>query len=100
MAEELNFHLLELARAERKVPRSNFIPEAFAHLGDTERDANTRAIEHVFEIHENSLGSFGTKERGVLLRSHRADNRLEHQIEFARLGKRPRLIGFRRENLA
>src|SRR4051812_1732440 len=100
MAEELNFHLLKLARPEREVPRSNFVAKTLAHLSDAEWDANSRAIEHVFEIHKYALRRFRAKKRSVLLGAHRADYRLEHEVEFARLSERARLIGFRRENLA
>ena len=52
---------------------------------------NARAVEHVFEIDEDALGRFGAQERGVFFAAHRADDRLEHQVEFARLGERARL---------
>src|ERR1041384_6266318 len=65
MAEELDLHLLELARSECEIPRRNFVAETLAHLGDAEWDADTRAIEHVFEVHEDALGRLRTKESGV-----------------------------------
>ncbi len=36
----LNFHLLELPAAEDKIAGSNFIPEGFANLGNSEGDLN------------------------------------------------------------
>ena len=99
MAEELDLHLLELARAEREIPRRDLVAKALAHLGDAERNADARAVEHVLEIDEDALGRLGAEEGRVLLGAHRADDRLEHQVEFARLGERARLIGLGREHL-
>ena len=39
MAEELDLHLLELARAEREIPRRDLVAKALADLGDAERNA-------------------------------------------------------------
>ena len=61
---------------------------------------HARAIEHVFEIDEDALGRFGAKKRRVFFGAHRADDRLEHQVEFARLGQRARLLGFGGEYFA
>ena len=88
MAEELDFHLLELARAKREVPRRDLVAEALADLGDAEGNADAGAVEHIFEIDEDALGRFGPQKRCVLLRAHCTDDRLEHQVEFARLGER------------
>ena len=43
---------------------------------------------HVLEVDEDALGRFGPQEGGVLLAAQRADDGLEHQVEFARLGQR------------
>ena len=53
----------------------------------------TRVLsQHVLEVHEDALGRFGTQERGILFAAHRADDRLEHQVEFTRRGQRARLV--------
>ena len=85
MAEELDLHLLELARAEREIPRRDLVAKALAHLRDAERHAHPRAVAHVLEIDEDALGRFRPQERRVFFAAHRADDRLEHQVEFARL---------------
>src|SRR3990172_2591929 len=87
VAEEFDLHLLEFARAEREIPRRNFVAEALADLRDAERNLHARTIEHVLEIDENALGRFGPQERRVFLAAHRADDRLEHQVELSRLGE-------------
>ena len=75
MAEELDLHLLELARAEREVARRDLVAEALAHLGDAERHADARAVEHVLEVDEDALGRLGPQEGGVFLAAQRADDR-------------------------
>src|SRR5690606_2777399 len=66
MAEELDFHLLELTRTKRKVARRNFVAEALAELRHPEGNANAGAVEHVFEVDENTLCRLGAEEGGVL----------------------------------
>ena len=95
VAEELDFHLLELARAEREVPRRDLVAEALAHLGDAERHLHAGAVEHVLEVDEDALGGLGAEEGRVFFGPDRADDRLEHQVEFARLGERAEFLGFR-----
>ena len=90
MAEELDLHLLELARAEREIPRRDFVAKALADLRDAERNPHARAVEHVLEVDEDALGRFRPQEGRVLFAAHRADDRLEHQVELARLGERAR----------
>src|SRR5262249_26098405 len=84
MAEKLDLHLLELSRAERKIPRRDLVAEALAHLSNAERHTNAAGIEHVFEVHEDALRSLGTEERCTLLAAERADIGLEHQVKLAR----------------
>ena len=98
MAEEFDFHLLEFAAAEREVSRRDFVAEALADLADAERNAHARAVDDVFEVDENALRGFRTQERGVFFAAKRADRRLEHQVEFARLGQRADMFGVRPEN--
>src|SRR5215831_19000552 len=59
MAEELDLHLLELARAKCEIPRRDLVAKALAHLSDAERHADATRIEHVFEVHEDALGGLG-----------------------------------------
>src|SRR6478752_1878020 len=61
--------------------------EALVHLGNAERDAYACAIEHILEIYEDALRRFRPKERSILLGAHRADDCLEHQVKFSRLGE-------------
>src|SRR5947209_2838037 len=67
MAEKLDLHLLEFARAEREIPRRDLVTKALAHLGDAERHANAGAIADVAKIDEDALRSLGPQERSVLL---------------------------------
>ncbi len=99
MAEKLNFHLLELARAKRKVSRRNFVAETFADLRNAEWNPHTRAVANVFEVDENALGRLGTQENNVILAAQSADDRFEHQVEFARRCQRAERLGVRSQYL-
>ena len=85
--EELQFHLLELAAAEREIARIDLVAERLADLRDAERHLLARHAEDVVELRENDLRGFGAEigDAGAVL--DRADERLEHQIELARLGE-------------
>ncbi len=87
MAEELHLHLLELARAEGEVPRRDLVAEALADLRDAEGNFHPRAVEHVLEVDEHPLGRLRPQEGRPLFAGQGADDRLEHQVEFARLGE-------------
>src|SRR5580700_1983446 len=86
--EELHLHLLELARAEDEVARSDLVPERLADLRDPERRLLARELQHVLEVDEGSLLLLRSEvsHRAGLL--HGADGRLEHQVEVARVGER------------
>ena len=99
MAEELDLHLLELARAEREVPRRDLVAKALAHLGDAERHADARAVADVLEVDEDALGRFGPQKAAPSSPRQRADDRLEHQVELARLGERAERLGVGAEHL-
>ena len=73
MAEELDLHLLELARAEGEIPRRDLVAKALADLGDAEGDLHPRAVHHVLEVDENALGGFGPQEGRVLFAAQGAD---------------------------
>src|SRR5436309_679718 len=72
VAEELDLHLLELARAEGEVTRRDLVAEAFAHLGDAERDANAAAVEHILEVDEDPLRRLRPEEGRILLAAERS----------------------------
>ena len=76
MAEELHFHLLELAGAKREVPRRDFVAKTLADLGDAERNFHPAAVQHVLEIHEHALSGFRPQKRGAFFfRRKRPDAR-------------------------
>src|SRR3569832_909937 len=87
MAEELHLHLLELARAEGEVARRDLVAKALARLGDPEGDLHPAAVHDVLEVDEHALCRFGTQERRPFFSRERPDGRLEHQVEFPRLGQ-------------
>ena len=91
MAEELDLHLLELARAEREIARRDLVAETLADLGDAERNSHPGAVDDVLEIDEDPLGRLRAQEGRALFAAQGADIRLEHQVEFARLGQRAEL---------
>src|SRR5581483_7445338 len=99
LAEELDLHLLELARAEGEVARRDLVAEALADLRNPERDANARAVGDVLEVDEDPLRRLGPQERRPLLAAQGADVGLEHQVELARLGQRADLLRIRPEDL-
>src|SRR5438046_10010556 len=65
--EEFQFHLLELAGAEGEIARCDFVAKRLADLRDAERDFHSRGIEHVFELREDGLGSFGAEIGNALI---------------------------------
>ena len=85
--EELHLHLLELERAEDEVAGRDLVPERLADLRDPERWLAPRDLEHVLVVDEDPLRGLGAKvDLGAGLLD-RADARLEHQVELARLGQ-------------
>src|SRR5258708_5355702 len=87
MAEELHFHLLELARAKREIARRNLVAETLSRLRDTEWDFHPCRIAHILEVDEHSLRRFGAKKGDVVGSPQSAQRRFEHEVEFARLGE-------------
>ncbi len=83
--EELHLHLLELARAEDEVAGRDLVAEGLAHLCDPERWFLARELQDVLEVDEDALCGLRAQigNRSRLL--DRADGRLEHQVEVARL---------------
>ena len=85
--EELHLHLLELARAEDEVAGRDLVAERLADLRDAERRLLAAELQDVLEVDEDALRRLRAQvgdRRGLL---HRADDRLEHEVEVARLGE-------------
>src|ERR1700674_5402350 len=85
--EELHLHLLELPCAKNEVAGRDLIPKRFSYLGDPERNFLPSRLLHVQEVHVNALRRLGAQiddRRRVFDRTH---ERLEHQIELARLAQ-------------
>src|SRR5439155_2380085 len=80
VAEELDLHLLELARAEGEVSRRDLVAEALTYLGDPERHLDPAGIDDVLEVDEDPLRRLRPQERRVLLTAQRPDDGLEHQV--------------------
>ena len=93
--EELHLHLLELARAEDEVAGRDLVAERLADLRDPERRFLARELQHVLEVDEDALRRLRAQVRGRARLLHRADRRLEHQVEVARL-RQVALVGLAR----
>ena len=85
--EELHLHLLELERAEDEVARRDLVAERLADLGDAERRLAARDLGDVLEVDEDALRRLGAEVDRDARLLHRADARLEHEVEVARLGQ-------------
>src|SRR6516225_8053594 len=85
-AKIFQFHLLELARAEREIARIYFVSESFADLRDPEWQLLARDFENIFELNENRLRRLRAEICNRAFVRCGADMRLEHQIELARFG--------------
>ena len=84
--EKFQFHLLELARAEGVIARSDLVAKRLADLRDAKRHLLPRGFEHVLELRENGLRGFRAEIGNCRVILHRADVGLEHQVEGARRG--------------
>ncbi len=91
--EELHLHLLELAHAEDEVAGSDLVAEGLADLGDPERRLLPGELQDVLEVDEDALGGLGAQVGHGALVLHRAQVRLEHQVELARLGEVAAALG-------
>src|SRR5262245_2715651 len=56
--EIFNLHLLELARAECKIARCDFVAEGLADLGNPKGQLLAHRLQHVVEVNKNSLRCF------------------------------------------
>ena len=87
LAEELQLHLLKLADAEDEVARRDLVAEALADLADAERDLAARRALDVLEVDENALCGLGAQiHLGGRVLGHALVG-LEHEVEFADIGK-------------
>ena len=85
--EELELHLLELAKPEDRVAGRDLVTEGLPDLRDAKRRAHPRRVQDVGEVDEDALGRFRTQ---VDLRARilgRAHEGLEHQVELPGLGE-------------
>ena len=87
--EELHLHLLELAGPEDEVPGRDLVPERLADLGDPERNALPRALQHVEVVDVDALRRLRPQVDHRRLFLDRPHERLEHEVEHPRLGERP-----------
>ncbi len=79
--EELELHLLELARAERVVARRHLVAEGLPHLRDAVGNRHARGRRDVQELREDRLRRLGTEVGDVRRVVDRTDHSLEHQVE-------------------
>src|SRR5262249_19892628 len=55
VTEKLDLHLLELARAKRKIPRRDLVAKTLAHLRNAKRHPPPRTVADVAKIDKNPL---------------------------------------------
>ena len=87
LAEEFQLHLLEFARAECEIARSDFVPEGFSDLADAEGNFLSGRSLDIFKIDENALGRLRTEIDRILGVFRDALEGLEHQVELAYAGE-------------
>ena len=87
LAEKFQLHLLKFPDTEDEVAGSDFIPEAFAHLGHAEGQLFAGGALHVLEVDENALGGFRPQIHLVFRILGDALMGAEHQVELADIGK-------------
>jgi hypothetical protein len=84
--EELDLHLLELARAEDEVSGRDLVAERLADLADAERRLLARGLQHVGEVGEDALSRLGPQVVEARLVVDDAEEGLEEAGELADLG--------------
>ncbi len=82
LAEEFQFHLLELTHAEDEVTGRNLIPEGLADLRDAGRQLFSGGPHGVLEVHEDTLSSFRAQVDLVGAVLVHTGKGLEHQIKL------------------
>ena len=85
VAEVLDFHLLELARAEGEIARVDLVAERFAALRDAEGQFHPVGVQHVLVLAENRLRGLGPQIGDLVAGGTKI--RLQHQVELAGLGE-------------
>ena len=85
--EELNFHLFELSSTEGKVPGRDLVSERFSDLADAKGQFLASRIQHVLEVHEDSLSCFWAEENFIRCVFHRSHECLEHQVKSPRFAQ-------------
>src|SRR5260370_39507133 len=89
MHEELQIPLLELALAEQEVPRRNLVAESLPDLADTERNLQTRGLQHIIIVQVDVLARLTAQVGLHPLTLNNPKVRLHHQIEGAWLCEFP-----------
>jgi hypothetical protein len=79
--EIFDLRLLELNRAEDKLPGSDLIAEALADLPHAKRQLQARSVEQVVEVGKDALGRLAAQVDRQLLAFHHADAGLQHGVE-------------------
>ena len=87
LAEEFEFHLLDLAHAENEVSGRDFVAERLADLTDSERNLFTRGTLDVNKVRKDTLRGFGTKINGVFRVLGYAQKGFEHKVELTNIRK-------------
>ena len=87
LTEKFQFHLFKFPGTEREIPRRNLVTEAFADLGDAERDLFSRGALDICKIDKNSLRRLRPKVQLVFRILRHALERFEHQVELPDLRK-------------
>ena len=82
-AEKFKFHLLEFSCSEGEVSWSDFIPERFANLSNSERNFLPHASLNIAEINENSLSGFRAQENFGFFIFRNSLEGFEHKVEFS-----------------
>jgi hypothetical protein len=95
-AEPLHLHLFELAGAVDEVARRHLVAEGLADLGDAEGYLDAHRVQDVLVVQEDALRRLRPQVALAVLVADRADERLEHQVELARLGQIATAIWTRR----
>ena len=83
LAEEFEFHLLELACAEGEVARCNLVSEGLTDLADAEGNLLPGSALHVLKVHKDTLCRLRAQvDRVLCVLGHTLEG-LEHEVELA-----------------
>ena len=87
LAKKLQLQLFELAGAENKLFRGDFVSESFPDLAYAKRNFFTRCAQNVFKVYKNALSGFGAQVNGAFGVLDRAGKRFKHEVKLANIGK-------------